>query len=256
MAKRIVALANRKGGVGKTTTAVNIAAAIAKKNNRVLLIDSDPQGNATRGLGADIAKNDIHLYQIMMGEEKDAAKAVKKVSDFLFVLPANTSLAAAEAELVKTADWETVLKRRIAPLKEEYDYIIIDCPPSLGTLTVNALTAATAVLIPMQCEYFAMEGLAQLYRAIVAIRKKLNNKLTIDGIVFTMFDGRNKLTHQVVEEVSRHFRKILYKTVIPRNVKLSEAPSHGCSIFDYEKNSKGAAAYMSLAEEFLSREKK
>jgi chromosome partitioning protein len=251
---KIIAVANQKGGVGKTTTSINFAAALARRKKKILLIDSDPQGNASSGIGVNMKKIKIHLYHAYSGEYP--AQSVKFCSNVknLDIIPSNIDLVAAEIEMISVYNREERLKQLLDKLTEHYDYIIIDCPPSLGLLTVNALTAAHSVLIPMQCEYFAMEGLAQLVNTIRSVKKAYNRTLYIEGLVLTMFDKRNRLTHQVANEINIHFKDQLFKTVIPRNVRLSESPSHGQTIFDYDNQSSGAVAYMNLAKEFLHKQ--
>lgn len=248
---KIVAIANQKGGVGKTTTTINLAAALAAKRKRTLLVDSDPQGNASSGLGVHTQKLEKQLYHVYTGDHEIEDVIVSTSVKNLDVLPSGIDLVAAELELIAMSSREKRLQSFLLRVVENYDYILIDCPPSLGLLTVNALTAANSVLIPMQCEYFAMEGLAQLVNTIRSVKKSYNSGLFVEGLLLTMFDKRNKLTHQVAEEVTRHFAKQMFTTIIPRNVRLSEAPSHGQSVIDYDFRSAGAQAYLDLAKEFL-----
>lgn len=254
---KIVALANQKGGVGKTTTAINLAASVSLLGRKVLVVDSDPQGNTSSGLGVSRAEGGTHLYHCYMGEAEiqnvvHPAPGLKKLS----VLPTHIDLIGVEVELMTAVKRERYLGNLLSSVRGEYDYIFIDCPPSLGLLTINALTAADTVLIPLQCEYFALEGLSQLVRTIRLVKNSYNRALAIEGLLLTMFDGRNKLTHQVVTEVKNHFQGRVYDTVIPRNVRLSEAPSHGQAAIVYDKRSTGALSYLQLAKEFLRKQPK
>lgn len=252
---KIIALANQKGGVGKTTTTINLGASLAKLGKRVLVVDSDPQGNASAGLGIDAQNVPVHLYHCFIGESAPAA-AIKQVVNFenLSVLPTHIDLIGVEVELMSVANREQYLATTLGAIKEEYDFILVDCPPSLGLLTLNALTAADSVIIPMQCEYFALEGLGQLVRTIRLVKNSYNKRLAIEGLLLTMYDRRNKLTFQVAKEINKHFRDQVYSTVIPRNVRLSESPSHGCPVIVYDPASPGAHSYMNLGKEFLQRQ--
>jgi len=250
---RVFAIANQKGGVGKTTTAVNLAASLAVAEKRTLLLDLDPQGNAGSGLGFEKNKVLTSAYDLLAGSSEVAEIVLKTSLECLDLLPANDDLIGAEIELVGVDNRERVLKRSLAGIQEEYDYILIDCPPSLGLLTVNALSAARSVLIPVQCEYYAMEGLSSLVRTIDLIRKNFNPCLFLGRIILTMYDGRNNLSKQVSEELHRYFPKKVFNTIIPRNVRLSEAPSHGLPALLYDVSSKGARAYLDLAQEIIDK---
>ena len=248
---KIVAIANQKGGVGKTTTAINLSACLAYLNKKTMLIDLDPQGNSTTGLGIDKRNTSLSAYDIIINDKKVEDVVVPTVQNNLVICPSNINLAGAEVELVSQISRETRLADALEPVLSKYDYIMIDCPPSLGLLTLNALTAANTVLVPIQCEYFALEGLSQLMATIKIVQRRLNTSLSVEGVVLTMFDSRTNLSIEVAEEVRRHFSDRVYQTVIPRNVKLSEAPSYGLPIVMYDKNSKGAEAYLNLAQEFI-----
>ena len=251
---RIIAVVNQKGGVGKTTTAVNLAAALAEIGRRVLLVDLDPQGNATMAAGID--KRDAHPSncEVLLGE-CPAKAAIQPTAGKFDLLPSNTDLIAAELQLMDFKDRETRLKQAIGELAREYQYVLIDCPPSLSLLTLNALAAADSVLVPMQCEYFALEGIAALTDTMDAVKRRLNPNLEIEGIVRTMYDVRNNLANAVSAELQRHFGERVYRTVIPRNVRLAEAPSHGQSIVEYDRASRGGVAYLGLAGEVIGRER-
>jgi chromosome partitioning protein len=253
---QIIAVANQKGGVGKTTTSVNLAASLAAQGQRVLLIDMDPQGNAGSGLGVMPRANESTVYHVLIGKINICDVARETEIPGLKIIPSNTQLTGAEVELVGTFARETRLKWALESLKNQYDFIVLDCPPAIGLLTVNALTAATGVLIPLQCEYYALEGLSHLLETIYLVRTSLNADLKIEGILLTMYDPRNNLSRQVVKEARQHFLEEVYDTVIPRNVRLSEAPSHAKPIILYDIVSRGAQAYMGLAKEVLFRQKR
>lgn len=246
---KIIAVVNQKGGVAKTTTAINLADGLYRRKRKVLLVDLDPQGNATSGLGVDREKTDKNLYDLFQNATYDDAALQVVKEKGLFLLPSSIDLAGIEMEFAENRDRATRLKRILKPIRKEYDYILIDCPPSLGLLTINALVAAKEVLVPIQCEYYALEGVSQLMDTISVVNKSLNPKLKLGRIVLTMYDGRMRLSNQVVNDVRNAFGDVVAKTLIPRNVRLSEAPGYGVSIFDYEPLSKGAFAYKNLARE-------
>lgn len=250
---RIIAVANQKGGVGKTTTTINLSACLAEQGQKVLVIDVDPQGNTTSGLGIDKNNTENTVYELMLGEASIDDCIYKSVMDDLDVIPSNVNLAGAEIDLIDIDDREYILKKIVNSLKEKYDFIILDCPPSLSMLTVNAMTAANTVLVPIQCEYYALEGLSQLIRTINLVKQKLNPELEIEGVVFTMYDARTNLSLQVVENVKANLKQTVYKTIIPRNIRLAEAPSHGLPINLYDPKSAGAESYRLLAEEVIHR---
>ncbi|WP_078543258.1 ParA family protein [Litchfieldia alkalitelluris] len=248
---KIIAIANQKGGVGKTTTSVNLSACLAYIGKRVLLVDIDPQGNATSGTGIEKAEVDQCIYDILV-EDVEVQHVVKPTAvENLSIIPATIQLAGAEIELVPTISREVRLKRALEAVKDNYDYIIIDCPPSLGLLTINALTASDAVLIPVQCEYYALEGLSQLLNTVRLVQKHLNTDLMIEGVLLTMLDARTNLGIQVIDEVKKYFQDKVYHTIIPRNIRLSEAPSHGEPIIIYDPKSRGAEVYLDLAKEVV-----
>ncbi len=253
---KTIAIANQKGGVGKTTTAINLSACLAELGNTVLVVDIDPQGNTTSGLGINKKKLNCSIYDLLLGEIKLEDCLQKSVVKNLSVLPSDVNLAGAEIELIGVDEKEFLLKKIIEPVKFNYDFIIIDCPPSLNTLTVNAMTTADTVLVPIQCEYYALEGLSQLIHTIDLVQKRLNPELDIEGILFTMYDSRTNLSIQVVENVQKNLKKFIYKTMIPRNVRLAEAPSHGLPITMYDAKSTGAESYRDLAKEVVSKNKK
>ena len=251
---RIIAIANQKGGVGKSTTAINLSTCLAEQNQKVLLIDIDPQGNATSGVGIDKNETENTLYELLVGESELKDCIIENVYDNLSLIPSNVNLAGAEIELVGIEGREFLLKNQIDTIKDDYDFIIMDCPPSLNILTINAMTTADSVLVPIQCEYYALEGLTQLIHTIELVKERLNPNLIIEGVVFTMYDARTNLSLQVVENVKANLNQSIYKTIIPRNVRLAEAPSYGMPINLYDTRSVGAESYRLLAEEVLHRE--
>ncbi len=250
---RIIAIANQKGGVGKTTTSINLSAALAEYGKKVLVIDTDPQGNTTSGLGVDKNNLDNTIYELILGESSIHECIIKNVIKGVSVLPSNVNLAAAEIELIGVDHKEFILKKEVDWVKEQYDYILIDCPPSLSMLTVNAMTTANSVLVPIQCEYYALEGLSQLIHTVNLVKERLNPDLAMEGVVFTMYDSRTNLSSQVVENVKQHFKQNVFETVIPRNIRLAEAPSYGMPISSYDPKSAGAEAYRMLAKEIIQR---
>jgi chromosome partitioning protein len=250
---KIIAIANQKGGVGKTTTSINLAAALGVLEKKVLLIDADPQANASSGLGIDVESVEIGTYQILEHSNKAEDGVIVTTAPNVWIIPAHIDLVAIEIELVDKENREYMLKQALNDIKEEYDYIIIDCAPSLGLLTLNALTAADSVVIPIQCEYFALEGLGKLLNTIKSVQKIHNPSLDIEGLLLTMYDSRLRLSNQVVEEVQKHFNNMVFSTIIQRNIKLSEAPSFGESIINYDATSKGATNYLNLAEEIIKK---
>ena len=251
---RIISIANQKGGVGKSTTAINLSACLAEKKKKVLVIDMDPQGNTTSGFGIDKNRIENTIYEVLIGECVTKKAIIKDVIKHLDILPSNVNLSGAEIELIDSEERSYILKNRLKNISRQYDYIIIDCPPSLNMLTINALTAATSVLVPIQCEYYALEGLSQLIHTIDLVKDRLNKRLKMEGVVFTMYDARTNLSLQVVENVKENLNQNIYKTIIPRNVRLAEAPSYGQPITIYDPKSAGAESYRLLAEEVINRE--
>ncbi|MEK6713611.1 MAG: AAA family ATPase [Nitrospirota bacterium] len=253
---KIISITNQKGGVGKTTTAINISASLAVAEKKVLLVDMDPQGNATSGCGIDKRSLKTTIYDAMIGGMGLKEIIVPTALRYFQVIPAGIDLIGAEIELIEVEKREFVLRQVLEPLRDDFNFIILDCPPSLGLLTINALTAADSVIIPVQCEYFALEGLSQVLRTIELVRKSLNSALDIEGILLTMFDSRNNLSHQVAQEIKDHFKDKVFNSTIPRNVALGEAPSHGKPIITYNINSRGAQSYLGLALEVMKNDKK
>lgn len=252
---RVIAISNQKGGVGKTTTAINLSACLAEKKQKVLVIDMDPQGNATSGLGVEKASVEHSSYEVLLDDISITDAMERSVCDNLYVVPSERGLAGAEIELIGKNEREYVLKEKVDQVKDQFDFIIIDCPPSLNILTVNAMTTADTVLVPIQCEYYALEGLSELLYTIELVKERLNSKLEIEGVVFTMYDARTCLSLQVVENVKENLQQNIYKTIIPRNIRLAEAPSYGMPINLYDSKSAGAEGYRNLAEEVLERGK-
>lgn len=250
---RIIAIANQKGGVGKTTTAINLSACLAEAGQKVLVVDFDPQGNATSGFGLEKGHIDKTVYQMLIGENQIEECVREEVQKNLDILPSDVNLAGAEIELLEMDNKESLLRNGLKKIEKKYDFIIIDCPPSLNLLTINALTAADTVIVPIQCEYYALEGLSQILKTVNLVKSKLNRKLELEGVVFTMYDARTNLSLEVVESVKNTLNQNIYKTIIPRNVRLAEAPSHGMSINLYDSRSSGAESYRLLAAEVISR---
>jgi chromosome partitioning protein len=250
---KIIAIANQKGGVGKTTTSINLAASLGVLEKKVLLIDADPQANATSGIGIDVESVEIGTYQLLEHSNTAREAIIKTETPNLDIIPSHIDLVAIEIELVDKDEREYMLKKTLSDIKNDYDFVIIDCAPSLGLLTLNALTAADAVIIPIQCEYFALEGLGKLLNTIKSVQKIHNPELDIEGLLLTMYDSRLRLSNQVVEEVQKHFNDMVFQTIIQRNVRLSEAPSFGESIINYDASSKGASNYLSLAKEIINK---
>ena len=250
---RVIAVANQKGGVGKTTTAINLSACLAEKGQKVLAIDMDPQGNMTSGLGIDKDEVEKNIYDLMIGQAGVDEVLQKEAIENLDVIPTSIDLSAAEIELIGVDDKEFIIRNAVQPIKDDYDYIIIDCPPSLSMLTINAMTTADSVLVPIQCEYYALEGVSQLIHTVELVKERLNPVLEIEGVVFTMYDARTNLSLQVVENVKDNLNQNIYKTIIPRNVRLAEAPSYGLPINLYDPKSKGTESYMLLAEEVINK---
>ncbi|MDD3415638.1 MAG: AAA family ATPase [Lachnospiraceae bacterium] len=251
--ERIIAIANQKGGVGKTTTAINLSSCLASLGKKVLALDMDPQGNMTSGLGVDKDEVENTVYELILGESTIEECICKDVLENLDVLPANVNLAAVEVDLIDIENKQFIVKEEVAKICDNYDYIIIDCPPALGILTINAMTTATSVIVPIQCEYYALEGLSQLMHTIDLVHNRMNPELEMEGVVFTMYDARTNLSLQVVENVKDNLQQNIYKTIIPRNIRLAEAPSYGLPINLYDPKSTGAESYMLLAEEVINK---
>jgi chromosome partitioning protein len=253
---KVIAIANQKGGVGKTTTAINLAASLAVLEKKVLVVDADPQANATSGIGLDVRNIDKSIYECLIDEENTEEVLIKSEIDGMDIIPSHIDLVGAEIEMLNMEDREHMLKRVIAPVRDNYDYTLIDCSPSLGLITVNALTAADSVMIPVQCEYFALEGLGKLLNTIKIIQGRLNPELAIEGFVLTMYDSRLRLSNQVVDEVRKHFQQMVFDTIIQRNIKLTEAPSFGKPVVLYDAESKGSINYLNLARELVDNDDK
>lgn len=250
---RAIAIANQKGGVGKTTTSINLSATLAEKGKKVLVIDTDPQGNTTSGFGLNKNQLKNTIYELLIGECEIEDALYKDVVDGVDIIPSNVNLAAVEIELIDMEEKEFILKKAVDKIRSDYDFIIIDCPPSLSMLTINAMTTANTVLVPIQCEYYALEGLSQLVHTVNLVKERLNNGLEMEGVIFTMYDSRTNLSMQVVENVKDHINENVYKTIIPRNIRLAEAPSYGIPINMYDSKSAGAEAYRLLADEVIGR---
>ncbi|GFN37168.1 ParA family protein [Tepidimicrobium xylanilyticum] len=248
---KIISIFNQKGGVGKTTTVINLAAALGKLDKKVLIVDIDPQGNATSGLGIDKNNLELSLYDGLINKVQLKGIVQNTSAENVDIIPSNVELAGAEIELISMEDRELALKNALSGIQEYYDLILVDCPPSLGLLSINGLSASNSVIVPIQCEYYALEGVSQLVDTIMLVKRSLNPDLEIEGVILSMFDGRTNLSIQVVEEVKKYFKGKVYTSIIPRNVRLAEAPSYGLSVLDYDPKSKGAEAYVELAEEFL-----